>query len=169
MQLINERWQEIQVSMEREKNYRVQSLEDQMNALEERMVHSKAFNQQRILILSEKIEKSKDQLAVVREKKEEVDQTACKKIASIEEGIQKELEVEKSNRSEYTDNWIRKSDEKLLEVCNSMESITAEKGETVEHITTRIKKRLADIEIAIDTEKKVREEDTAKITNAIEQ
>lgn len=51
---------------------------------------------------------------MVREKKEEVDQTACKKIASIEEGIQKELEVEKSNRSEYTDNWIRKSDEKLL-------------------------------------------------------
>jgi hypothetical protein len=89
MQLINERWQEIQVSMEREKNYRVQSLEDQMNALEERMTHSKAFNQQRIHILSEKIDKSKDQLALVREKKEEVDQAACKKILGIEEGIQK--------------------------------------------------------------------------------
>ncbi len=53
------------------------------------MAHSKAFNQQRILILSEKIEKSKDQLAGVREKKEEVDQIASKKIGSIEEGIQK--------------------------------------------------------------------------------
>ena len=89
MQLINERWQEIQVSMEREKNYRVQSLEDQMSALEERMAHNRAFNQQRIQILAEKIDKSKDQLALVREKKEEVDQAACKKISSIEEGIQK--------------------------------------------------------------------------------
>ena len=55
------------------------------------------------------------------------------------------MEAEKNNRVEYAENWIRKSDEKLLEVCNSMENITAEKGETVEHITTRIKKRLADI------------------------
>jgi len=75
--------------MEREKNYRVQSLEDQMGALEERMAHSKAFNQQRIHILSEKIEKSKDQLGQIREKKEEVDQAACKKILGIEESIQK--------------------------------------------------------------------------------
>ena len=50
-----------------------------------------------------------------------------------------------------------------------MENITAEKGETVEHITTRIKKRLADIEVAIESEKKEREVDTSKITEAIEQ
>jgi TolA-binding protein len=89
MPLINERWQEIQLSIEREKNYRVQSLEDQMSALEERMAHTKAFNQQRIHILAEKIHKSKDQLAQIREKKEEVDHAATKKILSIEESIHK--------------------------------------------------------------------------------
>jgi hypothetical protein len=28
-------------------------------------------------------------------------------------------------RTEYTENWIKKSDEKILEICNSMEDITS--------------------------------------------
>jgi hypothetical protein len=38
--------------LEREKSYRVQSLEDQMSSLEEKMAHSKAFSQQRTQALS---------------------------------------------------------------------------------------------------------------------
>jgi uncharacterized protein YukE len=50
-----------------------------------------------------------------------------------------------------------------------MESITAEKGETVENINVRIKKKLADLEATIEGERQRREEDTTKITESVEQ
>jgi hypothetical protein len=49
----------------------------------------------------------------------------------LEETINKEIKEEKLSREEYRDNWIKKSDEKLLDICNSMENITSEKGETI--------------------------------------
>jgi hypothetical protein len=59
MQVINERWQEIQVSMDREKNYRVQTIEEQMCSLEDKIAHNKSSNQQRVQVLAEKVEKAK--------------------------------------------------------------------------------------------------------------
>jgi hypothetical protein len=50
-----------------------------------------------------------------------------------------------------------------------MESITAEKGETVENINVRIKKKLVDLEATIEGERQRREEDTTKITESVEQ
>ena len=50
-----------------------------------------------------------------------------------------------------------------------MESITSEKGDTVENISGRIKKKLADLEETIEAEKRRREEETARITESIEQ
>jgi hypothetical protein len=70
-------------------------------------------------------------MRVVGDQKEEMFGGVDKRIGKIEEGILKEIESEKQARLEYTDNWIKKSDEKLLDVCNSMENITTEKGETV--------------------------------------
>ena len=50
-----------------------------------------------------------------------------------------------------------------------MENITSEKGDTVENLSNRIKKKLTDLECSIESEKRRREEETAKITEAIEQ
>lgn len=52
LQVINERWQEIQISMEREKNYRMQSIEEQVAALDDRISHGKAFSQQKLNLLT---------------------------------------------------------------------------------------------------------------------
>lgn len=72
-------------------------------------------------------------------------------------------------RLEYTATWIKKSDEKLLDVCNSMENITTEKGETVEAISVRIKKKLNELEVAIGEEKVRREEECANLAGGIDQ
>lgn len=50
-----------------------------------------------------------------------------------------------------------------------MENITTEKGETVDNLAARIKKKIADLEEAIESERKRREEETAKITETIEE
>lgn len=131
MHLINERWQEIQVSIDREKNYRVQSVEEQMAALDDRITHSKAYSQQKLLLLKEKVGKVKESVQQLQERKTEVEQAVGKKLEKVEEGLIREVEKEKNTRNEYIQGWIKKSDEKLLDVCNSMEAITAEKGETV--------------------------------------
>lgn len=68
-----------------------------------------------------------------------------KRLAKIEENVEKELENEKASRVEQLNAWIKKSDEKLLDICNSMENITSEKGETVDNIALKIKKKMADL------------------------
>jgi hypothetical protein len=62
MQVINERWQEIQISMDREKNYRIQTIEEQIGNLDDKITHNKSFNQQKIQVLSEKISKAKESI-----------------------------------------------------------------------------------------------------------
>lgn len=68
-----------------------------------------------------------------------------KRLAKIEENVEKELENEKASRVEQLNSWIKKSDEKLLDICNSMENITSEKGETVDNIALKIRKKMADL------------------------
>jgi len=50
-----------------------------------------------------------------------------------------------------------------------METITSEKGDTVETIALRIKNKLTALEASIEEEKRKREEETGKITTTIEQ
>ncbi len=45
-----------------------------------------------------------------------------------------------------------------MDVCSSMESLTTEKGETVESSTVRIRKKLAELEEGIKEETKRREQ-----------
>jgi hypothetical protein len=52
LQVISDRWREIQVSMDREKNYRIQSIEEQVAALEDRISHGRAFSQQKLQVLA---------------------------------------------------------------------------------------------------------------------
>lgn len=72
MQVINERWQEIQISMDREKNYRIQTIEEQINNLEDKITHNKSYNQQKIQVLAEKIGKAKESIGTIQDRKEEV-------------------------------------------------------------------------------------------------
>lgn len=60
MQVISDRWQEIQVSMDREKNYRLQSIEEQVAALDDRISHGRAFGQQKLQVLAEKTAKARE-------------------------------------------------------------------------------------------------------------
>jgi hypothetical protein len=60
MQVISDRWQEIQVSMDREKNYRLQSIEEQVAALDDRISHGRAFSQQKLQVLAEKTAKARE-------------------------------------------------------------------------------------------------------------
>lgn len=80
MQVINERWQEIQISMDREKNYRIQTIEEQINNLEDKITHNKSYNQQKIQVLAEKIGKAKESIGTIQERKEEVEQSIAKKL-----------------------------------------------------------------------------------------
>lgn len=52
IQVMNERWQEIQVSMDREKNSRLQIIEEQVAALDDRISHGKSFSQQKLQVLA---------------------------------------------------------------------------------------------------------------------
>jgi FixJ family two-component response regulator len=128
LQVISERWQEIQVSIDREKNYRLQSIEEQTAALEDRISHGKAFSQQKLQVLAEKTSKARDTVQQLQERREEIEQSVSRRLGKTEETLAAELAVERAGREEYREGWMRKCDEKLLDVCNSMENLTAEKG-----------------------------------------
>lgn len=66
IRLLNERWQEIQHEIDREKQYRSQSLEEQLQHLSDKLTSNKLFNQQKVLLLSQKIEKVKEDLRQVQ-------------------------------------------------------------------------------------------------------
>ena len=58
--------------MDREKNYRIQTIEEQINNLEDKITHNKSYNQQKIQVLAEKIAKAKESIGTVQDRKEEV-------------------------------------------------------------------------------------------------
>lgn len=58
--------------MDREKNYRIQTIEEQINNLEDKITHNKSYNQQKIQVLAEKIAKAKESIGTIQERKEEV-------------------------------------------------------------------------------------------------
>lgn len=58
--------------MDREKNYRIQTIEEQINNLEDKITHNKSYNQQKIQVLAEKIGKAKESIGTIQERKEEV-------------------------------------------------------------------------------------------------
>ena len=74
MQVISDRWQEIQVSMDREKNYRIQSIEEQVAALDDRISHGRAFSQQKLQVLAEKTAKALEAVQELQQRKEEIGQ-----------------------------------------------------------------------------------------------
>lgn len=39
-----------------------------------------------------------------------------------------EIEKEKAERNDKVETWIKESDEKLIEICNSLEEVTNEKS-----------------------------------------
>ena len=74
MQVIIESWQEIHVSMDREKNYRIQSIEEQVAALDDRISHGRAFSQQKLQVLAEKTAKAREAVQELQQRKEEIGQ-----------------------------------------------------------------------------------------------
>ena len=46
--------------MDREKNYRLQSIEEQVAALDDRISHGRAFGQQKLQVLAEKTAKARE-------------------------------------------------------------------------------------------------------------
>ena len=56
------------------------------------------------------MEKSKEDIRNIYERKEELAVNVEKKIDRIEETITKEIEHEKLTRTEYNENWVKKSD-----------------------------------------------------------
>ena len=69
IKLLNERWQEIQQYIDREKQYRSQTVEEQINHLDDKLTNSRTFNQQKMQVLNEKINKVKGDLMGITEQK----------------------------------------------------------------------------------------------------
>lgn len=92
------------------------------------------------------MQKVKEDMKSVQERKNQADNNLDRKIKKLEQNVIQEIESEKMARTEYTENWIKKSDEKILEICNSMEDITSQKGESIQLISSRIKKKIQEME-----------------------
>lgn len=60
--------------MDREKNYRLQSIEEQVAALDDRISHGKAFSSQKLQVLTEKTAKARETVQQLQERKEEIGQ-----------------------------------------------------------------------------------------------
>lgn len=71
IKLLNERWQEIQHEIDREKHYRSHSLEEQITHIEDKLQGNRLFSQQKVQVLTQKIEKVKEDIRQVQDHKEE--------------------------------------------------------------------------------------------------
>ena len=71
-------------------------------------------------------------------------------------------------RKEKIDEWIKESDDKMLNICHSMEEITNEKGETVEMMSERMKKNIHKLQDSVGVQKRKWEENTTQLTENIE-
>lgn len=85
----------------------------------------------------------------MEDRKADIAANTDRKIEKIEEGMRRELEAEKLKRGELSEAWLRKSDEKMVDVSVAMENLTSEKGGTAEEITDRVQRKLEHLEQAI--------------------
>ena len=88
-------------------------------------------------------------------------------LRKLEENFNIEVEKQKNERKEQADNWIKQADSRLLTICHSMEDLTNEKGQTVEMITDRMKKKILNLEEIIDNQRKIRENNANKLSEEV--
>ena len=92
MRLLNERWQEIQHEIDREKQFRSQSLEEQMAHIEDKLQHSKAISEQKVQIIGDKIGKLKHDVQGVQDQREQLAIGGGKRLAKVEEGLERDID-----------------------------------------------------------------------------
>ena len=95
------------------------------------------------------MESAKVEMRALEDRKADIAANTDRKIEKIEEGMRRELEAEKLKRGELSEAWLRKSDEKMVDVSVAMENLTSEKGGTAEEITDRVQRKLEHLEQAI--------------------
>lgn len=87
--------------MDREKNYRLQSIEEQVAALDDRISHGRAFGQQKLQVLAEKTAKARETVQQLQQRREEVRQAVEGRLVKAEEALTNDLVAERANREKY--------------------------------------------------------------------